>query len=92
MKALIDGIKACDAWVEFNYKLIFYSTVYDKITEDPNNRPRYMNQNGVHPELLVRNIGKVDNVLLNKFIQGLLRSRSSYALYNARWHGSGMRQ
>ena len=61
MKALIDGIKACDAWVEFNYKLIFYSTVYDKITEDPNNRPRYMNQNGVHPELLVRNIGKVDN-------------------------------
>lgn len=29
-----------------------------------------MNQNGVHPELLVRNIGKVDNVLLNKFIQG----------------------
>ena len=70
MKALIDGIKACDAWVEFNYKLIFYSTVYDKITEDPNNRPRYMNQNGVHPELLVRNIGKVDNILLNKFIQG----------------------
>ena len=29
-----------------------------------------MNQNGVHPELLVRNIGKVDNILLNKFIQG----------------------
>ena len=70
MKALFDGIKACDAWVEFNYKLIFYSTVYDKITEDPNNRPRYMKQNGVHPELLVRNIGKVDNILLNKFIQG----------------------
>ena len=70
MKALIDGIKACDAWVEFNYKLIFYSTVYDKITEDPKNRPRYMNQNGVHPELLVRNIGKVDNILLNRFIQG----------------------
>ena len=71
MEALINGIKACDAWVEFNTKLIFYSTVYDKIVEDPNNRPRYMNQNGVNPELLVRNIGKVDNILLNKFIMAM---------------------
>ena len=69
-RALVDGIKACDAWVEFNYKLIFYSSVYDEITADPETRPRYMNQNGVHPDLLVRNIGKVDNILLNKFIQG----------------------
>lgn len=71
MEALINGIKACDAWIEYNTKLIFYSTVYDKIIEDPNNRPRYMNQNGVHPELLVRNIGKVDNILLNKFIMAM---------------------
>ena len=71
MRALIDGIKACDAWIEYNTKLIFYSTVYDKIVEDPENRPRYMNQNGVHPDLLVRNIGKVDNILLNKFIMGI---------------------
>lgn len=68
MEALINGIKGCDAWIEYNTKLIFYSTVYDKIVEDPNNRPRYMNQNGVHPELLIRNIGKVDNILLNRFI------------------------
>ncbi|MEG0090942.1 MAG: aminopeptidase, partial [Oscillospiraceae bacterium] len=65
------GIKGCDAWIEYNTKLIFYSTVYDKIVEDPNNRPRYMNQNGVHPELLIRNIGKVDNILLNKFIMAM---------------------
>lgn len=71
MEALIQGIKACDAWIEFNTKIIFYSTVYDKIVEDPNNRPRYMNQNGVGPEMLVRNIGKVDNVLLNKFIMAM---------------------
>ena len=71
MEALIAGIKACDAWIEYNTKLIFYSTVYDKIVEDPNNRPRYMNQNGVHPDLLVRNIGKVDNILLNKFIMAM---------------------
>ena len=29
MEALIAGIKACDAWIEYNTKLIFYSTVYD---------------------------------------------------------------
>ncbi|WP_434309503.1 aminopeptidase [Hominifimenecus sp. rT4P-3] len=71
MEALINGIKSCDAWIEYNTKLIFYSTVYDKVIEDPNNRPRYMNQNGVHPELLVRNIGKVDNIMLNKFIMAM---------------------
>lgn len=71
MEALVNGIKSCDAWIEFNTKLIFYSTVYDRIVEDPNNRPRYMNQNGVTAEVLIRNIGKVDNVLLNKFIMAM---------------------
>jgi 2,5-dihydroxypyridine 5,6-dioxygenase len=71
MEALINAIKGCDAWIEYNTKLIFYSTVYDKIVEDSNDRPRYMNQNGVHPELLVRNIGRVDNILLNKFIMAM---------------------
>lgn len=72
MEALIAGIKGCDAWVEYNAKYIFYSTVYDRIVEDPENRPRYMNQNGVNPELLIRNIGKVDNILLNKFIMSMV--------------------
>ena len=68
MEALVAAIKGCDAWVEYNAKYIFYSTVYDRIVENPKNRPRYMNQNGVNPEMLIRNIGKVDNILLNKFI------------------------
>ncbi len=67
-KALIDGIKACDAWLEFNAKYIFYSATYDAIMADPNNRPRYMNQNDVNAAQFVRNIGRTDNVLLNKFI------------------------
>ena len=71
MEALVAGIKACDAWVEYNAKYIFYSTVYDRIVEDPENRPRYMNQNGVGPELLIRNIGRVDNILLNRFIMAM---------------------
>ena len=67
--ALVGAIGNCDAWVEYNNKWIFYSATYDKIIKDPNHRPRYMNLCGVNPELVVRNIGKVDNNLLNEFIQ-----------------------
>ena len=74
MEALVAAIKGCDAWVEYNAKYIFYSTVYDRIVENPKNRPRYMNQNGVNPEMLIRNIGKVDNILLNKFILAVAKA------------------
>lgn len=70
-EALVAGIKGCDAWVEYNAKYIFYSTTYDRIVADPNDRPRYMNQNGVTPEMLIRNIGRVDNIMLNKFIMAI---------------------
>jgi 2,5-dihydroxypyridine 5,6-dioxygenase len=68
MEPLVNGIKACDAWIEYNSKYIFYSTVYDRIMEDPNHRPRYMNQNDVNVQQFVRNIGRTDNVKLGKFI------------------------
>lgn len=71
MDGLVGAVKNCDAWVEYNNKWIFYSTAYDRIIEDPENRPRYMNLCGVNPELMVRNIGKVDNVLLNEFIMAM---------------------
>ncbi len=71
MDALVGGIKNCDAWVEYNNKWIFYSETYDRIIADPNNRPRYMNLCGVNPELIVRNIGRVDNALLNEFIMAM---------------------
>ncbi|WP_434309940.1 aminopeptidase [Hominifimenecus sp. rT4P-3] len=69
--ALVGAIKNSDAWVEYNNKWIFYSETYDRIIEDPENRPRYMNLCGVNPELIVRNIGKVDNNLLNEFIMAM---------------------
>lgn len=70
-EALVGAIKNSDAWVEYNNKWIFYSETYDKIIADPENRPRYMNLCGVNPELIVRNIGKVDNELLNEFIMAM---------------------
>lgn len=69
--ALIGAIKGCDAWIEYNGKWIFYSETYDKIIADPDNRPRYMCLVGATPELMIRNIGKVDNVTLSKFIKAL---------------------
>lgn len=70
-ESLAAAVKNADAWVEYNNKWIFYSSTYDKIIEDPENRPRYMNLCGVNPELVVRNIGKVDNNLLNEFIMAM---------------------
>lgn len=66
--ALIGAIKNCDAWVEFNGKWIFYSDTYDQIIADPENRPRYLCLVGVNRDVLVRNINRVDNEQLNKFI------------------------
>ncbi len=71
VEPLVKAIQGCEAWVEYNNKWIFYSTAYDKIVEDPENRPRYMNLCGATPELMVRNIGKVDNQLLTKFIMAV---------------------
>lgn len=68
---LVGAVKNCDAWVEYNNKWIFYSTAYDRIIEDPGNRPRYMNLCGCNPDLIVRNIGKIDNDLLNEFIMAM---------------------
>lgn len=67
-EALVALLKASDAWVEYNAKYIFYSTTYDRVMEDPNNRPRYMNQNDVNVEQFIRNIGRTDNIKLGKFI------------------------
>jgi leucyl aminopeptidase (aminopeptidase T) len=71
IEGLVGAVKNCDAWVEYNNKWIFYSTAYDRIIEDPKNRPRYMNLCGCNPELIVRNIGKLDNNLLNEFIMAM---------------------
>lgn len=71
IEGLVGAVKNCDAWVEYNNKWIFYSTAYDRIIEDPENRPRYMNLCGCNPELIVRNIGKVDNNVLNEFIMSV---------------------
>lgn len=68
MESLVGAIKNADAWIEYNNQWIFYSTAYDRIIEDPNHRPGYLNLCGANPDLIVRNIGRVDNALLREFI------------------------
>ena len=79
---------------EYNNKWIFYSTAYDKIVADPEDRPRYMNLCGVNPELMVRNIGKVDNNLLTKFIMAIsdfCEAGKTFCNHISKWYAPGMR-
>ena len=64
--ALVGALSATDVWVEYNYKWIFYSTVYDRVVE-MNKKLRYMCLVGMKPDSVIRNIGKVDIPTLAKF-------------------------
>ena len=70
IEALIGAIKNCDIWIECNEQWLLYSTVHDIIEyADPNHRPRYMMLGGVTPEVLIRNIGKVNLSNLAAFLE-----------------------
>ncbi len=60
-------LSAADVWIEYNNEWIFYSTVYDNVIKN-NKKLRYMNLVGAKPDLMMRNIGRVDVPNLIKFI------------------------
>ncbi|KUO71160.1 MAG: leucyl aminopeptidase [Clostridia bacterium BRH_c25] len=64
---LTAALCAADVWVEYNNEWIFYSTVYDNVVAN-NKKIRYMNLVGANPDLIMRNIGRVDTPLLTDFI------------------------
>ncbi len=67
-KSLIGALCATDVWIEFNDSWIFYSTIYDTVVET-NKKLRYMNLVGCNPDLLIRNIGKVDVATLGELLR-----------------------
>lgn len=71
MEALTRAIRACDAWIEYNNKWIFCSTVYDRIMEEGQPRPRYMNLCGVTGEILVRNLRDIDLEGMKRFVDAM---------------------
>ncbi len=64
--SLIGALCATDVWIEFNNQWIFYSKTYDTVVET-NKKLRYMNLVGANPDLIMRNIGKVDVPTLTEF-------------------------
>ncbi len=66
-EALIGALKGADAWVEYNYEWLLYSTPYNVAMKE-NKKLRYMNLVGMHPEMMVRLIARVDYDLLSEFM------------------------
>ena len=67
IETLVGAIKGADAWVEYNYEWLFYSTVYDRAMEE-NKELKYMCLVGATPEMIINNIGKIDIPVLADLI------------------------
>lgn len=67
MKELIGLLSVSDIWIEYNNEWIFYSTVFDEAFKR-NKDLRYINLVGANPDLIIRNIGRVDVPLLREFL------------------------
>jgi len=65
--ALVGALNGVDAWVEYNYEWLFYSTVYDRVMEE-NKKIKYMCLVGMTPEQIINNIGKIDIPTLAELI------------------------
>lgn len=59
IETLVGALNGADAWIEYNYEWIFYSTVFDRVMEE-NKELKYMCLVGATPEMIINNIGKID--------------------------------
>lgn len=65
---LTAALKEADVWIEYNNQWLLYSTPFDDAFAT-NKKLRYMCLVGMNPDLMVRNIGRVNNVVLAEFLQ-----------------------
>lgn len=71
--ALVALLEKADAWVEFNYKWLLYSTTYERaFTRNP--MLRHLCLVGMNADMLVRTVERVDIPLLRRF-QDLLAEK-----------------
>jgi leucyl aminopeptidase (aminopeptidase T) len=66
VEALSSLLANADAWVEFNYKWLLYSTVHERAME-LNRRLRHLCLVGMNVDMMVRLIGRVDLKVLREF-------------------------
>ncbi|MDR0839834.1 MAG: aminopeptidase [Christensenellaceae bacterium] len=65
---LTAALKEADVWIEYNNEWLLYSTPFDDAVAY-NKKLRYMCLVGMNPDLMLRNIGRVNNIALGKFLQ-----------------------
>ena len=72
VKALTAALVETDAWIEYNYNFILYSTPYD-IAIAKNPKLRYVCASGMNADMIVRLIGRIDFPNLEKFMTYLVK-------------------
>jgi leucyl aminopeptidase (aminopeptidase T) len=72
VKSLTAALVETDAWVEYNNQWLLYSTPYDVATAK-NPKLRYLNACGMNADMMVRLIGRVDFLTLQKFMDHLVK-------------------
>jgi leucyl aminopeptidase (aminopeptidase T) len=68
IKPLAGALENADIWIEYNEMWLLYSTVFDQAVAN-NKNLKYMCLVGMNPDLMIRNIGRVNNVALGKFLE-----------------------
>jgi len=68
IKALAAALKEADAWVEFNNQWLLYSTPWE-IAMKENKKLRYLCLVGMHADMMVRCIGRVNFPVLREFME-----------------------
>jgi len=66
VKALAAALKEADAWVEFNNQWLLYSTPWE-IAMNENKKLRYLCLVGMHVDMMIRCIGRVNFSVLKEF-------------------------
>ena len=72
VRALTAVLKEADVCIEFNNKYILYSTATD-IALKENKKLRYLNLNGMNPDIMTRCIGRVDYPALREFLEEITK-------------------
>ncbi|NLS44192.1 MAG: aminopeptidase [Firmicutes bacterium] len=68
IEPLTAALSQADAWVEFNYQWLLYSTPYNRATET-NKKLRYLCLVGTNEAMMVRLIGRVNYPILGEFLK-----------------------
>jgi leucyl aminopeptidase (aminopeptidase T) len=82
VEALGAALSKADVWIEYNEKWLLYSTPFEVAFKN-NKKLRYINLVGMNPDIMIRNIGKVNIRVLAKFLRKVAEMNRSAAAMTA---------